>query len=195
MKNISFAVALLTVFSARAEKITVGGAEVLSPALREALAAENPALTLSGAGLPELLAGEVDLLFTARYLNAAELRQARRLGVTAHPFTFAYDGLAVIVSGDSPLTEISRVEVERGADVELARVSLLKDHLQGRRILPVDGLLPTSAAVQGRSYPYIQGVYVYTRGLPEGGVREAIRYLTGPKARKIIMRHGMVPGR
>jgi phosphate transport system substrate-binding protein len=82
---------------------------------------------------------------------------------------------------------------EQTAAIGFVGISRLKKSTNVK-IIPVDGLLPTLPAVQGRSYPYIRGIYIYTRGLPSGETKAAIKYLAGTNARKILGKHGLVPG-
>jgi ABC-type phosphate transport system substrate-binding protein len=191
------ALALAPVVAAGA--VTVGGYELLPLSLWEELRSTSaaPLTVSSSATLPDLLDGTVAALFMPRYLNAAELRQAKARGVTLHPFTFAYDALAVTVSDRDPRRQITRAEARRlAADgaVEFTRLSLFRADPRGRKIIPVDGLLPTLPAIEGRSYPFIQGLYLYTNGLPTGETLAVIHYLTGAGARKSILRHGLIPG-
>jgi phosphate transport system substrate-binding protein len=273
MKNVLILVLLLAALAVplRAEPPTVrlGGAAVLSGELIAELEAQRADVKLqvvkdcAQADIADLVKGRVDVLLMSQYMTAGEIKAAKEAGVVLHPFTFAYEGIAVIVNRNNPLKKISRLEVReviggkirvweelgvsggemslclqedgvwmRPADRNVIEPALregqaptaLPQHLEllgggmvplavgGRmaaigfvgmsrlrgaadvKIVPVDGLLPTLPAVQGRSYPYIQGIYVYTRGLPSGEARAAVDYLTGSDARKILSKYGLVSG-
>ncbi|MDR1190375.1 MAG: substrate-binding domain-containing protein [Verrucomicrobiales bacterium] len=255
---------------ARAEPVIIGGAALLPESMTTALSAgcetKESSVQLQFDRGPsdifDLLKDRADIVLMSRYMTAGEMAVAKKAGLTLHPFTFAYEGRAMVVNRQNPLNHISREQARRifagdindwqtlgaGADALYilaqvdehivkshdetidepppanAKISPMPENLhlasadavlmavsennilgwigtswlkdaRAVKILSVDGLLPTVAAVQGRSYPYIQGIYLYTRGLPEGKVREAVTYLTGPAGRKVLVEYGMVPGR
>ncbi|MDR0533898.1 MAG: substrate-binding domain-containing protein [Verrucomicrobiales bacterium] len=272
MKNVLAGILLLALaVSLRAETpaVRLGGTAVLRAGMAAELAAASGEVGLQvvpdceRSDIMDLVKGRVDLVLMPRYLTAEEIKTAKQSGQVLHPFTFAYEGIAVVADKKNPLKKLSRAEVRdiiggkitvweelgvsggemrgylqedgvvlREPDMSVIEpalreglnitrlprnialiggdqlpqavgghpdafgfvgVSRLRDAKEVK-IIPVDGLLPTLPAVQGRSYPYIQGIYIYTRGLPSGEIKQAVNYLTGSAARKILGKYGMVSG-
>ena len=96
---------------------TIGGA--LAPALARAFTAAQPDVELAIEALGSKTAfvglydGSADLGASSRPVNADELKQAARLGLTLREFVFAYDGVAVIVHPDNPLRSLTLEELGR----------------------------------------------------------------------------------
>lgn len=57
------------------------------------------------------------------------------------------------------------------------------------RVVPVDGELPTLAALRARSYPLIQPLYLVSRGQPRGTVRQFVDFVLSPPGQTIVRRY------
>lgn len=57
------------------------------------------------------------------------------------------------------------------------------------RVVPVDGALPTLAALRSRSYPLIQPLYLVSRGQTWGNVRQFIDFVLSPAGQNIVRRY------
>ena len=66
---------------------------------------------------------------------------------------------------------------------------------EGVKLVAVDGVLPTSATIRDRSYPYVTEVYVATReDLPVGSPAAAFRkWLVSPEGQSVVAESGYVP--
>jgi phosphate transport system substrate-binding protein len=58
--------------------------------------------------------------------------------------------------------------------------------LEGVRVLPVEGILPTLAAVADGSYPLSRSLFLVTVGEPTGAARELAQWVLGPAGRRIV---------
>jgi len=56
-------------------------------------------------------------------------------------------------------------------------------------------VLPTVATVNDKTYPIARDLYMYTRGQPEGAVKEYLDWVLGEAAQKIVAELGFVPVR
>jgi phosphate transport system substrate-binding protein len=54
-------------------------------------------------------------------------------------------------------------------------------------------ILPSVATVNDSSYPVSRDLYVYTRGEPEGEIKNYIDWIFSPEAQKIVSDLGFVP--
>jgi phosphate transport system substrate-binding protein len=54
-------------------------------------------------------------------------------------------------------------------------------------------VLPTIATVNDKSYPIARDLYMYTRGRPEGAVKDYLDWILGPEAQAIVAQLGFVP--
>jgi phosphate transport system substrate-binding protein len=57
------------------------------------------------------------------------------------------------------------------------------------RVLPLDGELPTLAALRARSYPLIQPLYFVSRGQTWGIIRQFVDFVLSPAGQTIIRRY------
>ena len=57
------------------------------------------------------------------------------------------------------------------------------------RVLPVDGELPTLAALSARTYPLIQPLYLISRGQTTGNVRQFVDFVLSPAGQSIVRRY------
>src|ERR671918_724177 len=63
----------------------------------------------------------------------------------------------------------------------------------GIKIVPIDGQMPSQAAVIGKTWPYARPTFYYTNGEPSGLAREFLDFTIGPAGQKIVARVGFVP--
>ncbi len=64
---------------------------------------------------------------------------------------------------------------------------------EGVRILPVDGVFPTSESVSAGEYELARPLYLYLAAPPEGALAEFIDFSLGAEGRRIIEEEGFVP--
>jgi phosphate binding protein len=92
---------------------TIGGAHGVGPLLARAFEAEHPSLRVTWEGLGSstafvgLLDGSADIGASSRSVKATELADAERLGVRLTPYVLGYDGIAVVVHPDAPISAIT----------------------------------------------------------------------------------------
>ena len=63
----------------------------------------------------------------------------------------------------------------------------------GIKVIPIDGVAPTAAAVRESSWPYARPTFYYTNGEPAGVAKQFIDFTIGPDGQKIAERVGFVP--
>lgn len=63
----------------------------------------------------------------------------------------------------------------------------------GVKALPIDGVAPSVASVQGHSYAYWRPTFYYTNGEPSGLAKEFLDFTIGPAGQKIVAQVGFVP--
>lgn len=57
------------------------------------------------------------------------------------------------------------------------------------RVLPIEGELPTLAALRAATYPLRQPLYLISRGEPRGWVRQFVDFVLSPAGQAIVARH------
>jgi phosphate binding protein len=120
---ILFAALILPVGVSAAEPpvaITVKGSDTiggeLGPALASAYEAATPGVSVRWEGLgsatafPGLFDGSAQVGAASRAINAKELAQAKDLGVSLREYVLGYDGIAVIVNPNNP---VSRLDLDQ----------------------------------------------------------------------------------
>lgn len=65
----------------------------------------------------------------------------------------------------------------------------------GLRVVPVDGMLPTKAAIQSKTYPYSRPTFYYTNGEPTGKAKAFVDFTLGPKGQAIVEQVGFMPAK
>lgn len=89
---------------------TIGGE--LGPALARAYEAVTPGVSVQWEGLgsatafPGLFDGSAQVGAASRAINAKELAQAKDLGIALREYVLGYDGIAVIVNPNNPVTRL-----------------------------------------------------------------------------------------
>ncbi|MGI8819902.1 MAG: phosphate ABC transporter substrate-binding protein [Chthoniobacterales bacterium] len=72
-------------------------------------------------------------------------------------------------------------------------VGLAYDKAPGIKALPIDGVLPSVATVQAKTYPYARPTFYYTNGEPSGLAKQFLDFTTSSAGQKIVRQVGFVP--
>ena len=114
---------VLAVSTASAGKLVIKGSDTLGaklvPSLKEAYQAKNPDTSFeiaaegSTTGLTAIIDGTADIGMSSRHAKPTEESAAQARGVKLTPTIVAYDGLAVIVNEKSPVTNLTKKQVEQ----------------------------------------------------------------------------------
>jgi phosphate transport system substrate-binding protein len=62
----------------------------------------------------------------------------------------------------------------------------------GIKVVPIDGVMPSKAAVLNKSWPYARPTFYYTNGEPAGLAKQFVDFTTGAAGQKIVDRVGFV---
>ncbi len=64
----------------------------------------------------------------------------------------------------------------------------------GVKVMPIDGVLPSSAErCMNKTYPYARPTFYYTNGEPGGLAKQFLSFTIGPAGQKIVTQVGFVP--
>ncbi len=63
----------------------------------------------------------------------------------------------------------------------------------GIKVMPIDGVSPSTSTVHAHSYPYARPTFYYTNGDPSGLAKEFLDFTIGPGGQKIVGQVGFVP--
>jgi phosphate transport system substrate-binding protein len=117
------AVALSALPLARADKLVIKGSDTLGaklvPQLAEEYKARNPGVSFeiaaegSTTGIAAITDGTAQIGMSSRRAKPTEMSAAQAKGVTLKPTIVAYDGIAVIVNSNNPLTGLTKRQVEQ----------------------------------------------------------------------------------
>ena len=125
MKNLALITTALIIGSvtAKAETLVIKGSDTLGaklvPQLAEEFKAEHPGTSFdiaaegSTTGIAAITDGTAQIGMSSREAKAQEVATAKSKGVELKPTTVAYDGLGVIVNASSPLTNLTKKQVEQ----------------------------------------------------------------------------------
>ncbi|HND60248.1 MAG TPA: phosphate ABC transporter substrate-binding protein [Opitutaceae bacterium] len=125
MKQLSIllAVAALAATSASAQKLVIKGSDTLGaklvPSLAEAYKAKNPGVSFeiaaegSTTGIAAIIDGTAQIGMSSRRAKPTEMSAAQAKGVTMKPTIVAYDGIAVVVNANSPVSTLTKRQVEQ----------------------------------------------------------------------------------
>jgi phosphate transport system substrate-binding protein len=125
MKKIAIiAAAMLSMLSlASAEKLVIKGSDTLGaklvPQIAEEFKAQNPNVAFeiaaegSTTGIAAIIDGTADIGMSSRRAKSSEITSARAKGVTMKPTIVSYDGMAVIINANSPISELRLRQVEQ----------------------------------------------------------------------------------
>jgi phosphate binding protein len=124
MKILSFiGAALIAVSTLQAQKLVIKGSDTLGaklvPQLAEEYKAKNPAVSFeiaaegSTTGLAAITDGTAQIGMSSRRARPTEMSAAGAKGVSMKPIIVCYDGIAVIVNENNPITSLTRRQVEQ----------------------------------------------------------------------------------
>ncbi len=118
-----FVTALLAASVAQAQKLVIKGSDTLGaklvPMLAEEYKAANPGVSFeiaaegSTTGITAITDGTAQIGMSSRRAKATEISAAAAKGVTLKPIIVAYDGMAVLVNENNPITKLTRRQVEQ----------------------------------------------------------------------------------
>ncbi len=118
---------------------TIGGA--LGPALVAAFEARHPDISVeiealgSSTGFVGLFDGTADIAASSRPVKPKEVAQAERLGIRLEELVLGYDGIAIVVHRDNPVTALSLDELRWLFSGEVRRWSKVGG--DRKRVVPV----------------------------------------------------------
>jgi len=123
-KSLLFIASLLAVAGvARAEKLVIKGSDTLGaklvPVLAEQFKSENPGTSFeiaaegSTTGIAAITDGTAQIGMSSRRAKPTEMSAAGAKGVSMKPTIVAYDGIAVIVNANNPLSSLTLRQVEQ----------------------------------------------------------------------------------
>jgi len=117
------ATALLAISSAQAQKLVIKGSDTLGaklvPQLAEEYKARNSGVSFeiaaegSTTGIAAITDGTAQIGMSSRRAKPTEMSAAQAKGVTLKPTIVAYDGIAVIVNTNNPLSALTKRQVEQ----------------------------------------------------------------------------------
>lgn len=116
-------VALAATSLARADKLVIKGSDTLGaklvPQLAEAYKAANPGVSFeiaaegSTTGIAAIIDGTAQIGMSSRRAKATEMSAAQAKGVNMKPTIVAYDGIAVVVNANNPVSTLTKRQVEQ----------------------------------------------------------------------------------
>ena len=122
-KIILIAVAILAATSLRAQKLVIKGSDTLGaklvPTLAEEYKAKNPGVSFeiaaegSTTGISAIIDGTAQIGMSSRRAKSTEMSAASAKGVTMKPTIVAYDGIAVVLNANNPVSVLTKRQVEQ----------------------------------------------------------------------------------
>jgi phosphate transport system substrate-binding protein len=122
-RTLLIAATLFLAASAHAQKLVIKGSDTLGaklvPMLAEEYKAKNPGTSFeiaaegSTTGIAAITDSTAQIGMSSRRAKATEMSAAQAKGVSMRPFIVAYDGIAVVVNANSPITSLTRRQVEQ----------------------------------------------------------------------------------
>ena len=116
-------VALIATSALQAQKLVIKGSDTLGaklvPMLSEEYRAANPGISfeiaaeVSTTGIAAITDGTAQIGMSSRRARSTEMSGAAAKGVTLKPIIVCYDGMAVIVNKDNPITSLTKRQVEQ----------------------------------------------------------------------------------
>ncbi len=119
------------------------------------------------------------------------LEEVIRLGQKDNKDIFAAETL-LLPSSEGIIAEVRENPNAIGYD----GLGYITDEVKIIAVAPESGapyVLPTLATVNDGSYPIARQLYIYTRGQPQGVVKEYLDWIHGPEAQEIVKELGFVP--
>lgn len=118
-----FAAAVLAVSPLQAQKLVIKGSDTLGaklvPMLSEEYRAAHPGVSFeiaaegSTTGIAAITDGTAQIGMSSRRARSTEMSGAAAKGVTLKPIIVCYDGMAVIVNENNPITSLTKRQVEQ----------------------------------------------------------------------------------
>ncbi|MCF3651866.1 phosphate ABC transporter substrate-binding protein [Synoicihabitans lomoniglobus] len=269
MKNIVsfFALAAVLVAPLAAQKLVIKGSDTLGaklvPMLAENYRAMKPSVSFeiaaegSSTGIAAVIDSTAQIGMSSRRAKPTEMSAGLAKGVSLKPTIVAYDGIAILVNADNPVTKLSKRQVQQiftgdvtdwsavggqpgpisiytrntasgtysdFKDLAMRRrdyasssqkmagneqiasevagningigyVGLAYAETPGTAVVSIDGVVPSKAAVQDKSYPYARPTFYYTNGYPEGEAANFVDYTLSDEGQKVVEQIGFVPVR
>ena len=122
-KSILVLAALALVSTASAQKLVIKGSDTLGaklvPTLSEEYKAKNPSVSFeiaaegSTTGIAAIIDGTAQIGMSSRRAKTTEVSAAQAKGVSLKPTIVAYDGIAIIVNSNSPVSTLTKRQVEQ----------------------------------------------------------------------------------
>jgi len=72
-------------------------------------------------------------------------------------------------------------------------VGLAYTKASGVKVMPIDGVLPSTQSVHAKTYPYARPTFYYTNGEPSGAAKKFLDFTISPAGQKIAAQVGFVP--
>ena len=96
--------------------------------------------------------------------------------------------------GSQKMAGNEQIAAEVGKNANgIGYVGLAYDKAPGVKAMPIDGVLPSVATVQGKTYPYARPTFYYTNGEPSGVAKQFLDFTLGAAGQKIVTQTGFVP--
>ena len=122
-KSILILAALALATTASAQKLVIKGSDTLGaklvPTLAEEYKSKHPSVSFeiaaegSTTGLSAIIDGTAQIGMSSRRAKTTEVSAAQAKGVTLNPVIVAYDGIAIIVNSNSPVSKLTKRQVEQ----------------------------------------------------------------------------------
>ena len=122
-KSILILTALLAAASAQAQKLVIKGSDTLGaklvPTLAEEYKAKHPNVSFeiaaegSTTGITAIIDSTAQIGMSSRRAKATEVSGAAAKNVSLKPIIVAYDGIAIIVNENSPITSLTKRQIEQ----------------------------------------------------------------------------------
>ena len=117
------AVALIAAVSLRAQKLVIKGSDTLGaklvPTLAEEYKAGHPGVSFeiaaegSTTGIAAITDGTAQIGMSSRRAKPTEMSAAQAKGISMKPTIVAYDGIAVVLNANNPVTTLTKRQVEQ----------------------------------------------------------------------------------
>ena len=72
-------------------------------------------------------------------------------------------------------------------------VGLAYTRTTGIKVMPIEGVLPSTQTVHAKTYPYARPTFYYTNGEPAGLAKQFLDFTIGPAGQKTAAQVGFVP--
>ncbi len=118
-----FAAALVAASSLQAQKLVIKGSDTLGaklvPMIAEDYRAKNPGVSFeiaaegSTTGISAIIDGTAQIGMSSRRARPTEMSGGAAKGVTLKPLIVCYDGIGIVVNANSPITSLTKRQVEQ----------------------------------------------------------------------------------